>query len=392
MSRDDPTRGAKAGSTGKGICSWKSLTRILALLLIGVPAPAAPHPALYTKWENFTKANGMPDEKVFCVTVDGDRVWAGTEDGLVLIERGRISRVFQVKDGLAHRVVTGVAVDKNTGDVWIATFGGLSRYSGGQFQNYRNLTSGLANDIVYAVAVQGENVWAATTAGISRLNTRTGEWSIFSEKNAPLHEPWSYGIAVGETKIYFAVWGGGVLEYDIVDGYWKPYTDPDEEMELILFRNQGLVHIIVSNIAYNSDTKMFWASTYFGLSGYDGRDWHNYLSTDSGLASDFINAPKSRGNEVWACTDKGLSQLDFKTDTWVTYRPAKDQRHGEIVITTPDKKVTTLETATSMAHNYTLNMDFQGEDIWVATAQGLSHGIRQPEKERQPYESARSGH
>jgi ligand-binding sensor domain-containing protein len=365
---------------------------VAALFVIGSPAAAAPRPALYTKWENFTKGNGMPDEKVFCVTVDGDRVWAGTENGLVLIERGRISRVFQVKDGLAHRVVTGVAVDKNTGDVWIATFGGLSRYSGGQFQNYTNLTSGLANDIVYAVAVQSENVWAATTAGISRLNTRTGEWSIFSEKNAPLHEPWSYGIAVGETKIYFAVWGGGVLEYDIAEGYWKPYTDPDEEMEIVLFRNQGLLHVIVSGVAYNPESKMFWASTYFGLSGYDGREWHNYLSTDSGLASDFINAPKSRGNEVWACTDKGLSYLDFKADTWVTYRPAKDLKHGEIVITTSDKKVTTLETATSIAHNYTLNMDFQGDDIWVATAQGLSHGIRQPEKERQPYESARSSH
>jgi hypothetical protein len=24
-----------------------------------------------------------------------------------------------------------------------------------------------------------------------------------------------------------------------------------------------------------------------------------------------------------------------------------------------------------------LNFDFQGDDIWVATAEGLSHGIRQ---------------
>ena len=101
---------------------------------------------------------------------------------------------------------------------------------------------------------------------------------------------------------------------------------------------------------------------------------------------------KSRGNEVWACTDKGLSHLDFKTNTWVTYRPAKDHEHGEIQITTPDKKVTKLQTATSIAHNYTLNMDFQGDDIWVATAQGLSHGIREPEKETHHYESVRSGH
>ena len=101
-------------------------------------------------------------------------------------------------------------------------------------------------------------------------------------------------------------------------------------MELVLFKNQGLIHIIVSNVAWNPDTKMVWASTYFGLSGYDGRNWHNYLTKDSGLASDFINAPKSRRNEVWACTDKGLSMLDYSTNTWVTYRPSKQKGQGEI--------------------------------------------------------------
>ena len=345
-------------------------------------------PPLYTHWENFTTANGMPDEKVFCVAVDGDRVWAGTENGLVLIENGKIAKVYKPEDGLAHRVVTGVAVDKKTGDVWLATFGGLSRLSGGQFQNYTNLTSGLANDIVYGVAMQDEFVWAATTAGISRFNTRTGEWTIFSEKNAPLHEPWSYGITVGEGKVYAAVWGGGMLEYDLATGNWKPYNDPDGEMEIVLFQNQGLIHDIVSSVAYNRDTKMLWASTYFGLSGYDGRNWHNYLSTDSGLASDFINAAQSRGDEVWACTDKGLSLLDFKTNTWVTYRPAADTKsgRGEILITTPDKKIRKLDSSTTLAHNYILNIAFQGQDIWVATAKGLSHGFRESTKEGKLHE------
>lgn len=358
-----------------------------------LPAVVAQSTGLYTKWENFTAANGMPDAKVFCVTVDGDRVWAGTENGLVLIEKSRIKRIFTTADGLPNRVVTGVAVDKKSGDVWISTFGGLSRLSGRQFQNFTSMTTGLGNDIVYAVAIQDEYVWAATTAGISRLNTQTGEWSIWSERTAPMHEPWSYGIAVSDKKVYFAVWGGGVLEYDIAGGYWKPYNDPDGEMELVLFKNQGLIHDIVSNISYNSDTKMFWASTYFGLSGYDGHNWYNYLSTDSGLASDFINATQTRGDEVWACTDKGLSYLDFKTNTWITYLPNKETGRGEIVMTGRDKKVTKVETATSLAHNYIMNLAFQGDDIWVATAAGLSHGMReshQSHKEGKTNEQARA--
>lgn len=355
-----------------------------------LPAAAAQTPTLYTRWENFSPANGMPDAKVFSVAVDGARVWAGTENGLVLIENSKVSKVYTTADGLPNRVVTGVAIDKKTGDLWLATFGGLSQFSGGTFHNYDSLTTGLANNIVYGVAIQDEFVWVATTAGINRFNTRTGEWSIFSEKNAPMHEPWAYGIAVGEEKVYVAVWGGGVLEYDIAHGYWKPYTDPDGEMEIILFKNQGLIHIIVSNISYNHDTKMFWASTYFGMSGYDGHNWYNYLSTDSGLASDFINATQTRGDDVWACTDKGLSYLNFKTNTWVTYRPNKDTGKGEIVITAPDKKVTKVETPTSLAHNYVLNLAFQGEDIWVATAAGLSHGIHESHKEGKSNEQARA--
>ncbi len=356
--------------------STKSLGVLAGFLFLTMPAMAQ-KPAPVFRWENFGTANGMPDEKVMCVAVDGDNVWAGTENGLVLINKGKIQKIYKTEDGLVNRMVTGLAVDHETGDVWLATFGGLSRLSGGQFKNYTNLTSGLANDIVYGVGIQGEFVWAATTAGISRFNTRTGEWTIFSEKNTPLHEPWSYGIAVSEKKVYVAVWGGGLLEYDIAGGYWKPYNDPDGEMEIVLFKNQGLLHDIVSNVAYNPDSKMIWASTYFGLSGYDGHNWHNYLSTDSGVASDFINAVQSRGDEVWACTDKGLSYLNFKTNTWTTFRPGLAGKGGEMVVTTPDKKVTTLPTGTSISHNYILNLAFQGEDIWVATATGLSHGIRE---------------
>jgi len=333
---------------------------------------------VYTRWENFTTADGMPDDKVFQAAVDGDRIWVGTENGLVLIEKGKIKKVYRPEDGLVNRVVTGVAVDSTTGDVWLATFGGLSRFSGGEFKNYKNFTSGLANDIVYAVAVQNEFVWAATTAGISRLNTRTGEWAIFSERNAPLHEPWSYGIAVAEKKVYFAVWGGGLVEYDVQWGWWKPYNDPDGEMEIVLFQNQGLLHDIVSNVGYNPDTKMVWASTYFGLSGYDGHNWHNYLSSDSPLSSDFINAVQSRGDDVWACTDKGLSYLNFKTGEWIVYKPSADGTTGDITITTPEKKVERRSSPTTLAHNYILNITIQGDDIWVATAKGLSHGMREP--------------
>ena len=38
--------------------------------------------------------------------------------------------------------------------------------------------------------------------------------------------------------------------------------------------------------------------------------------------------------------------------------------------------VTRMEAETAPAHNYILGIDFQGDDVWVATAHGLSHGVR----------------
>jgi ligand-binding sensor domain-containing protein len=346
------------------------------------PAPnRATQTALYMKWINYTAANRFPAGEVYCVTVDGTRVWAGTSHGLVLLENGHVKKLFSTDDGLAGRAVMSIAVDKQNGDVWVGTFGGLSLYSGGKFKNYTNLTSGLANDLVYGVALQGQFLWVATAAGVNRLDTYTGAWSIFNETNAPFNEPWAYGISVAQQKVYFAVWGGGILAYDLSKQTWKPFTDPDGEQELVLYRNQGLIHNIVSSVSYNPDTKTFWASTYFGLSGYDGRNWHNYLTKDSGLASNFINAVQSRGGDVWSSTQSGLSQLDTRTDTWITYTRDQKTGHGEILITYADGSKQQIATETSLAHNYILNTAFQGDDIWVATAQGLSHGIHAHPKE-----------
>src|SRR4051794_30699219 len=78
------------------------------------------------RWENFTTREALPNNRVMCVAVDGARIWAGTEDGLALYENGKW-RVFNTVDGLAHRAVLSIAVDKRSHDVWIATMGGLSR-------------------------------------------------------------------------------------------------------------------------------------------------------------------------------------------------------------------------------------------------------------------------
>ena len=132
-------------------------------------------PFVYTKWKHFTVADGLPNDHIFAVKASGPKVWIGTEDGLACLDKrtGKI-KSWKEKDGLPFQAITAIDVDHNTGDVWLGLFGGgLARFSGGRFDHFHQLNSGLVNDVVYGVAIEGENVWAATTAGCSRYNTRT---------------------------------------------------------------------------------------------------------------------------------------------------------------------------------------------------------------------------
>ncbi|MEO8660161.1 MAG: two-component regulator propeller domain-containing protein [Bryobacteraceae bacterium] len=341
---------------------------ILALTLGVLSAQQMPR----FRWENFTTADGLPNDRVYSVAVDGDRIWAGTDNGLAMFEKGKW-KVFTTADGLAHRAVLSLTLDKRTHDLWIATLGGLSRYSAGRFDTFTQLNSGLANDVVYSVAVQGDNVWVATAAGASRLNTRTGEWSLYNERNTPMYEIWTYNVTASEDKVYYAVWGGGVLEFDVKTERWKDYNDPDGETEMVLFKDQGLIHEITTAVSYVN--KILWVGTYFGASRYDGRNWRNFLDKDSGLPSNFLNQVKSLdGTRTWFCTDKGLAYFDGTN--WATYRPGLKTHAPEMLVRDGAGKTEAVAVDTAPAHNYTFALDFQGNGIWVATAKGLSHGIR----------------
>ncbi|MGC2621182.1 MAG: hypothetical protein WA414_19210, partial [Acidobacteriaceae bacterium] len=311
------------------------------------------------RFENYTTANGLPDDHVFSVLVDGDRVWAGTNNGLAALENGKW-KTYTTADGLAHRAVTSLALDKRNGDVWAGTMGGLSRISAGRIDSYTQLNSGLSNDVVYGVSVEGENVWVATAAGACRLNTRTGEWSLYNERNTPMIEIWAYGVSAAADKVYFAIWGSGLLELNQKTGTWNKYDDPDGENEIVLLKDQGLIHEIVTSVSYVDG--VVWAATYFGDSHYDGRSWHNFLTKDSGLPSDFTNTIKGVDrNRAWFGTDKGLAYYDGTN--WAVYRPSLDTGKPEMTVRDAAGNVSEVSVTTAPAHNYILGIDFQGRDL-----------------------------
>lgn len=343
-----------------------------ALFLAAALHTANAAPPFYDHWQSFGLADGLPSEKVFCIRATEDSVWAGTDRGLARFNDGRW-RTYTTADGLAHRVVLSIAEDPETKDLWIGTAGGLSRFSAGRFDTYTQINSGLSNDFVHAVTVLRGEVWAGTMAGLSRYNIAQHRWTLYDETNTPMHEIWCYSVTSSQRKVYVAVWGGGLLEYDIAQNRWKNYRDPDGEMEIDLFRDDGLLSDVVAGVAFDSADRV-WVASYFGLSVYDGRRWRTYMDHDSPLASNFINFVTTRGDVAWMATDNGLSASD--RENWWTYRRDPDTGAGLVTWTPADGPAERFTAETIFPHNYLLGVSFQGDDIWVATEKGVARGTR----------------
>jgi hypothetical protein len=368
-------------------CRARPVLALTALLALAAPlfaatngAPADPGlPYVYTQWEQITTKDGLANDHVFAVRADprGDCIWIGTEGGLSRYDKQtKKIRNWTEADGLPWRVVTGIEVDPRTGDVWLGLFGGgLARFSAGRFDHYHQLNSGLVNDVVYAVAIEGDNVWCATTAGASRFNTKTDKWDIYTEQNAPMEEIWNYNVCARDGKVHLAVWGSGILEFDTSREHWKIYTDPDGEMEIDLYRDDGVPHVITTGASYVD--KILWVSSYFGCARYDGRHWRGYFDHECGLASNFNNNLKARsGQECWYSTDKGLSAcMDAETCTWVTYVPDGKNHTGQAIIKRENDLIQVVDTGYNVPQIFQICVDFDGNDVWAGTSKGLGHGI-----------------
>jgi ligand-binding sensor domain-containing protein len=338
--------------------------------------PSVAEPFVYRQWKTYYVDQGLPNNHIFALRADGDKLWIGTEGGLACYQNGRF-RSWTEADGLPWRVVSSIAVSHKTGDVWLALFGGgIARFSGGRFDHFNQFNSGLVNDVVYGIAVAGDTIWAATTAGLSAYDTLSGKWEIYTEKNAPMEEIWCYNVDAADGKVYVAVWGGGVLEWDIGRRRWNAHHDPDREMEIDLYRDDGLIHIITTAVSYTD--KVLWAATYFGFSRYDGRHWRGYMDHDSGLPSNFINFVKARSaHAAYLATDRGLGVLaDYATDTWVSY-----QRENENALTWT-AQITTGKTirhrqpiGLDLPNHFIICLEFQGDDLWIGTGHGLARGL-----------------
>ena len=132
-------------------------------------------------WVTYAKKEGLHHDKVSSICIDGDWVWFGTEAGISRLNtKTEEWSVFTSSDGLASDQITSIVATDDF--VWFGSFdAGVSRYNKVTVE-WKHFTQkdGLSHNRVFALAVDSDFLWVGTERGLSRHDTITDTWTIFT--------------------------------------------------------------------------------------------------------------------------------------------------------------------------------------------------------------------
>jgi ligand-binding sensor domain-containing protein len=253
-----------------------------------------------TSWTVYTTANGLIDNYAKCITADQDNnIWVGTDMG-VSRWNGSNWTSFTTSNGLPSEVISDIAVDTDN-SIWIGTDNGLSHYDGATFTNYTT-ASGLAGNMISCLAVDDAgNKWIGTwLGGLSKLSGST--FTTFTTAQGLADNNIS-ALATDDlgNKWVGTLYGTSVL--NSADALTVTYT-----------MNDGLYHNYVMDIVVDDNH-----NTWFGIfadylfdgavTRFTGTSWTSW-STPEGLADKMVNQlALEAGSIVWVATGNGASKM-----------------------------------------------------------------------------------
>ncbi len=202
------------------------------------------------------------------------------------------------------------------------------------FQHFTQ-KDGLSSEMVYAIAVRGEEIWFGTYGGGASLYDKNRNvWKAYTTKGEPPEEiddgdsiKWKNHISVilpDEDRIWFGTYfygfgGGGI-------SYYAPQRSPQWKK---FDTNNGRAKKIVSMAL---DAESLWVGSEKGLSLFDKRTerWKDFYSLENGLSGNFVNAILVEPEWLWIGTNGGVSRFEKEKKIWKTYSHQEGLVEAEI--------------------------------------------------------------
>ncbi len=382
-------------------------------------------------FKTYTVRNGLLSDAVTSLCQDSNGyLWVGTSDGASVYD-GETFRNYTVTDGLASSLVNCIVRDVNhEGVVWIGTNGGgVSRFQGGSFSNFRMGASDWSNRV---------NGIAQDASGIVYCASDDGIYRIFHGAVSPLggrlaHGPFVRILCAGDTL--FTVDGDGrLLAFDLVNGSItdlggriRPYTSvsqiclDEEGHTCIVFPNGDLKNLTTGKVVRKAAMSYprfvmedragtFWIGTSQGVFALDKPFRSGYstkITVANGLPEDDIMAGVAdREGDLWFGTaDRGLVKLEDRraiefpislSRFSVNNSQGAPDSHGNIWVAADKGLVEIYAIATGQLKERLIPYSGLGirsacvsiqindqDEMWLATSNAWVYGIRITEESRQ---------
>jgi hypothetical protein len=190
----------------------------------------------------------------------------------------------------------------DSGNVWLGTWGGVSKFDGISWTIYNDSNSGLIYDMVWSIAIDSSNnKWFATWNGVSKFDGIN--WTTYQTYNSGLISNNIQSVVIdASNNKWFGTYDFGISVFD--DTNWTNYTTS----------NSGLVSNEISCMAIDGSGNKWFGTFGSGVSKFDGINWTTYNTWNSGLPGDYIDAIVLDGSgNKWFATGDGVGYLGSPT-------------------------------------------------------------------------------
>ena len=197
-----------------------------------------------TRWTVYTEADGLPDNWIQAIAVDGTRLWVGTPNGVMLFETAfgnwlPIADLPQRINSSTEKVPDVRAIAANDAEVWIGTRSqGAIHYnkSTDKIQMYTPTKRFPA--WVKDIKMDDAEIWFATDGGVVRKIRGTGDrFDIYNRQQSFIPADNIETLLLTPTTVWGASAEGDIVTFGRETEEWDSYrsTVIREDMKIVGF-------------------------------------------------------------------------------------------------------------------------------------------------------------
>lgn len=253
-------------------------------------------------WTLYTDANSdLPNPYLYAGAACPDGQFAIAHINGVVLFDGKVFK--QVPETDKYSSPEAIACDAN-GDIWVAHFQGVSRYSQGQWTTYgsENLASGeSANDLVYDIAAASDGkIWVVTSRSVAVFENEA--WTVYQEGQGFEGSRFFNALAVDSKGQPWAAHDGGMDVFE--NGAWQAIEKSDYNSP--------------QSLAVDAKGQAWFGTVTSGVYQFDGNAWTQHDRASEHLLSDYVTSiVGDSGGRVWFGTSYGLTVFDGSN--WQTF-------------------------------------------------------------------------